>query len=149
GSCELDCAVRRWENCMSEILVLSQIALRNIFASFLNVVIGGILLVGTLLFVVGGSLLSSVDNAMSRSIIGSIGGNIQVYSDKSKDELSLFSNWQNPDLTVVPDFSKVKAALLPIENIKTVVPMGVSGASITYGNTVDLTLEKLRKAVNS
>src|SRR5581483_11114839 len=54
-----------------------------------------------------------------------------------------------PDIAPIPDFSKIKPALLSIENIKAVVPMGVEGASVTYGNTVDLTLEKLRKAINA
>ena len=39
---------------------------------------------------VGSSLLDSIDAAMSRSIIGSVAGHIQVYSAKSKDELALF-----------------------------------------------------------
>lgn len=134
---------------MSELKVLLQIASRNLFASFLNVVIGAVILVGTLLFVVGGSLLRSVDSAMSKSITGSIAGHIQVYSDKSKDELSLFNNWTSPDLAVIPDFSKVKAPLMSVEDVKTVIPMGVNGASVTYGNTIDVILEKLRKAVNS
>jgi ABC-type lipoprotein release transport system permease subunit len=134
---------------MIELLVLLRIAFRNLFASFLNVVIGIVILVGTFLFVVGGSLLGSVDSSMSRSITGSVAGNIQIYSDKSKDELALYDNWSSPDLAVIPDFSKVKSSLLSIENIKTVIPMGTNGASITYGNTVDVTLDKLRKAVNT
>ena len=134
---------------MSELAVLARIAVRNIFASFLNLVIGGIILVGTLLFVVGGSLLSSVDVAMSRSITGSIAGNAQLYSDHSKDELSLFNNWTEPDITPIPDFSKVKPSVTSVANVKTVIPMGVNGASVMYGNTVDLALEKLRKAVDA
>ena len=128
-------------------LFCCSIAFRNLFASFLNVVIGVVILVGTLLFVVGGSLLGSVDSAMSRSITGSVAGHIQVFSDKSKDELALFDNWTSPDLAVIPDYSKIKPALMSVDNVKTVIPMGVNGASITYGNTVDVTLEKLRKAV--
>ena len=134
---------------MSELLLLSRIAFRNLFANFLNWVIGGIILIGTLLFVVGGSTLGSVDSAMSKSIIGSVAGHIQVYSDKSKDELALFGQWTTPDLAAIPDFSKIKGPLESIENVKTVVPMGTNGASVTYGNTLDQTLEKLRKAVQS
>ena len=74
---------------MSGALLLARIAARNLFASFLNLVIGGIILTGTLLFVVGGSLLGSIDAAMSRSITGSIAGHAQIYSAKSKDELAL------------------------------------------------------------
>lgn len=131
---------------MSEALLLSRLAVRNLFSSFLNLVIGGIILVGTLLFVVGGSLLTSMDEAMSKSVTGSIAGHAQVYSSKSKDELSLFGDWTTPDIAAIPDFAKVKPVLLSVDNVKTVVPMGIDGASVTYGNTVDLTLEKLRKA---
>src|SRR6202162_2167968 len=134
---------------MSTIIVLSQIAVRNLFSNFLNIVIGLIILIGTLLFVVGGSVLNSIDSAMSRSITGSVAGNIQVYSDKSKDELALFGNWTTPDLTVISDFSKIKGALQSVDNVKAVIPMGVDGASVTYGNTLDQTLEKLRSSENA
>ena len=131
---------------MSEVLLLSRIAVRNLFSSFLNLVIGGIILVGTLLFVVGGSLITSIDAAMSKSIIGSIAGHAQVYSGKSKDELSLFGDWAVPDIAAIPDYAKIKPAILSVENVKTVIPMGTDGATVTYGNTVDLTLQRLRKA---
>lgn len=131
---------------MSEALLLSRIAVRNLFSSFLNLVIGGIILVGTLLFVVGGSLIASIDAAMSKSIIGSIAGHAQVYSDKSKDELSLYGDWVVPDIAPIVDFSKVKPVLMSVDNVKTVIPMGTENAQVAYGNTVDLTLERLRKA---
>ena len=133
---------------MNEFIVLLQIAFRNLFASFMNIIIGGIILVGTLLFVVGGSILNSVDASMSKSITGSLAGDVQVFSDKSKDQLALYDNWTTPDLTAIPDFSKVKTALLGIDNVKTVIPEGISSAQVMYGNTVDMVLEKLRKAIN-
>jgi ABC-type lipoprotein release transport system permease subunit len=131
---------------VSELLLLSRIAVRNLFSSFLNLVIGGIILVGTLLFVVGGSLIGSIDSAMSKSIIGSIAGHAQVYSAKSKDELSLFGDWAVPDIAPIPDFAKIKPVLMSVDNVRTVVPMGTDGAIVSYGNTVDLTLQRLRKA---
>jgi len=44
---------------------------------------------------------------------------------------------------------KVRASLLKVENVKSVVPMGISGALVTSGNTIDLALEKLRNAVKA
>ncbi len=86
--------------------VLLRIALRNLFASKLNLIIGGIILVGTLLVVVGGALLDSMDQSMSRSIIGSVAGNIQVYSAKSKDPLALYGQMgAEADLAAIDDFS--------------------------------------------
>src|SRR6266576_2195495 len=136
---------------MGKILVLLQIAVRNLFASFLNVIIGGIILVGTLLVVLGSSLLDSMDEAMSKSVTGSVAGNVQLYSSQSKDELSLFGNMggEDPDLSSIDDFPKVKQTLEALPEVKTVIPMGIKGALITSGNTIDLTLEKLRAAVNA
>jgi len=133
---------------MNELLVLAQIARRNLFGSFLNIVIGGIILVGTMLLVVGGSLVDSMDQAMSRSIIGSVAGHAQVYQASSKDTPSLFDQWQIPDLDPIPDFSKIKGPLMSHPNVANVVPQGVNTAIVVYGNTVDQILEKLRKGVS-
>src|SRR5262249_47560056 len=133
---------------MDHLRILIRIALRNLFATKLNLIIGGIILVGTLLVVVGGALLDSMDQSMSRSIIGSGAGNIQVYSAKSKDPLALYGAMgSEPDLSAIDDFSKVKTALESIPDVKTVVPMGINAALITSGNTVDIALEKLRRLV--
>ncbi|GEN08840.1 FtsX-like permease family protein [Myxococcus fulvus] len=130
---------------MGQLRLLLQVAFRNLFTSKINILIGGIIFFGTLLVVVGGALLDSMDSAMSRSIIGSVAGHIQVYSDDSKDELSLYGGMSGePDLAVVDDFSRIKPVLEKHPNVKTVVPMGTSGALITSGNTVDLTLARLR-----
>lgn len=133
---------------MSWFLLLLQTSLRNIFSSFLNVVIGLIVLVGTFFFVVGGSLVDSMDKAVSRSIIGSVAGHVQVYAASSKDAPSLFEGWQIPDLDPIPDFSRVKGPLMAHPNVRSVVPQGVNTAIVVYGNTIDQILEKLRKAVS-
>jgi ABC-type lipoprotein release transport system permease subunit len=125
--------------------LLLQVAFRNLFTSKINLLIGGIIFFGTLLVVVGGALLDSMDSAMSRSIIGSVAGHIQVYSDESRDELGLFGQMGGePDLAALDDFSRIKPVLEKHPNVKTVVPMGTNGALITSGNTVDLTLARLR-----
>jgi len=128
--------------------LLLQISLRNIFSSFLNVVIGLIVLVGTLFFVIGGSLVNSMDKAMSRSIIGSVAGHAQVYQASSADSPALFESWQIPDLDPIPDFSKIKGPLMSDPNVAAVVPEGINTAIVVYGNTIDQILEKLRKAVS-
>src|SRR4029078_2891817 len=53
----------------------------------------------------------------------------------------------DPDLSQLDDFAQVRTSLLKVPNVKSVVPMGISGALVTSGNTIDLALEKLRKAV--
>ena len=130
--------------------VVAQIAFRNLFASRLKtIIVGGIILFGGLLVVAGNSLLDSVVAAMSRSVIGSVAGHIQVYNAKSKDPLEVMGRMMmgDPDLAQLDDFSRVRESLLKVPNVKTVVPMGISGALVTSGNTIDLALEKLRNAV--
>lgn len=133
---------------MSWIILLLQTSLRNIFSSFLNVIIGLIILVGTFFFVVGGSLVDSMDKAVSSSIIGSVAGHAQVYASSSKDAPSLFEGWQIPDLDPIPDFSRIKGPIMAHPNVRSVVPQGVNTAIVVYGNTIDQILEKLRKAVD-
>jgi ABC-type lipoprotein release transport system permease subunit len=130
--------------------VTAQIAFRNLGASRLKtVIVGGIIFFGALLVVVGNSLVDSVDSSMSRSVIGSVAGHIQVYNDKSKDNLEVMGAMRmgDADLTQLDDFAKVRQSLLKVPNVKSVVPMGISGAMVTSGNTIDLALEKLRGLV--
>ena len=58
----------------------AQIAFRNLFASRLKtVIVGGIIFFGAFLVVLLGSLVDSIDHAMSRSVVGSVAGHIQVF----------------------------------------------------------------------
>jgi len=127
--------------------VIVLIALRNLFASRLKtLIVGGIILFGSSLVVVGTALVDSVDASMSRSVIGSVAGHIQVYSAKSKDELTVMGgmNMESPDLTPIDDFAALRRMLLAVPNVKAVVPMGLSAAQVIAGNTVDVVLERLR-----
>ncbi len=130
--------------------VIVVIAFRNLFASRLKtLIVGGIILFGSMLVVVGTALVDSVDASMSRSIIGSVTGHIQVYNAKSADELAVMGNFQmeGADLEQIDDFKTMREALLKVPNVKTVVPMGLSGAMVPAGNSVDVVLEKLRDLV--
>ncbi|WNG35174.1 FtsX-like permease family protein [Archangium violaceum] len=130
---------------MGQLSLLVQVALRNLFTSWINVIIGAIILFGTLLVVVGGAVVDSLDESMSRSIIGSVAGHLQVYSEKSKDSLALFGKMGGEaDLSVLEKFSDIKKVLEQHPNVKTVVPMGTNNTLMTSGNTVDLTLARLR-----
>jgi ABC-type lipoprotein release transport system permease subunit len=132
--------------------VVVLIALRNLFASRLKtLIVGGIILFGSVLVVVGTALVDSLDTAMSRSIIGSVAGHIQVYSANSKDELAVMGSMgmEDPDLATIEDFAALKRACLTVPNVEEVVPMGLSSAIVVAGNTVDVVLEKLRAAVRA
>jgi ABC-type lipoprotein release transport system permease subunit len=135
---------------MDTLRVTTQIAFRNLGASRLKtLIVGAIIFFGALLVVVGNSLVDSVDSSMSRSVIGSVAGHIQVYNAQSKDKLEVMGSMTmgDPDLTQLDDFAKLRASLMRVPNVKAVVPMGISGALVTSGNTIDLALEKLRGLV--
>ena len=129
--------------------ILFRIALRNLAAGRARTaIIGAILLVGTLLVVVGSSLVESVDRGMRSSIQGSLGGHLQVYDARSKDELAIYGGMgREPLLEPIVDFSRVKAVLSQVPNVKRVIPMGIDQALVATGNQIDVALEKLRADV--
>ena len=127
--------------------VIATIATRNLLASKLKTfIVGGIILFGALLVVLGTSFLESITSSMSRSIIGSVSGHIQVYSAKSKDKLEVVGSFSfdGQDLEEIDDFARLRQTLMEEPNVKSVVPMGISGALVTSGNTIDLALAELR-----
>ncbi len=134
---------------MEKLSAIVLIAFRNLFASRLKTaIVGGIICAGAWLVVLGSSIIDSVSEGMRKSIVGSAAGDIQIYSAKSKDELAIFGGGLgDPDLAEIDDFTKLKAALEKDPNVKSVVPMGISGALVTSGNTIDLALAALRDAV--
>jgi ABC-type lipoprotein release transport system permease subunit len=130
--------------------VIAQIAFRNLFASRLKtVIVGGIIFFGALLVVAGTSFLDSIVTGMRRSIVGSVAGDIQVYSAESKDPLEVMGSFnpEGADLAALPDFAKVREAVMSVPGVKAVVPMGVSGAIVPSGNTIDVALARLRDLV--
>jgi ABC-type lipoprotein release transport system permease subunit len=128
-----------------------KIGLRNLLASRAKTfIIGGIVLLGAALVVVGSSLLDSVDRGMRASIQGSLGGHLQVYDARSKDELALYGGMMGESqLEPIEDFSRVKAALSKVPNVRQVVPMGIDQAMVSIGNQFDVALERLRADVRA
>lgn len=130
---------------MTKLSIILHLAVRSIFARRINLLIGALVFAGTLLLVVGGSIVASVDEGMRRSITGSVAGDLQVFSAASRDEISIFGGpGGEPDLVSIRDFPKVKAALLSLDNVKAVVPMGINGSLFIPGTTLDLALGDVR-----
>jgi ABC-type lipoprotein release transport system permease subunit len=129
--------------------ILLRIAMRNLLAGWAKtLIIGAILLLGTVLVVAGSSLVESVVRGMRSSIQGSLGGHLQVYSAASKDELALYGGMgREPLLEPITDFSRLKSVLSAVPNVKRVVPMGIDQAVVATGNQIDVALEKLRADV--
>jgi ABC-type lipoprotein release transport system permease subunit len=132
--------------------ILLLISLRSVAAHRVkSAVVGGIMFFGTFLLVVGGSLLDSVEDSMSRSVTASMAGNLQVYSSKAEDKLALFGGFGAPgaeDIGEIEEFAKVRASLLAVPNVKAVVPMGVTVSTVFGQNEIDMVLGSLRDGVN-
>ncbi len=132
--------------------LVSTLCLRNLLAHKMKSLIVGVLLAfGTFLVVIGSSLLSSVESAMEGSVTNSLAGHLQVYSSEAKDKLALFGemNMGSPDVGEVPDFMTVESLIKPVENVASVVPMGIAMATVFGRNEIDTILNDLRAAVDS
>jgi ABC-type lipoprotein release transport system permease subunit len=129
--------------------VLLRIAFRNLTASpTRTAILGAIVLVGSLIVVVGSSVLDSIDRGMRTSIQGSLGGHLQVYDADSEGALELYGGLRGESLLEpIEDFSRVKDVLARVPNVREVVPMGIDQAMVATGTTFDAALERLREDV--
>lgn len=129
---------------------LVEVALRNLVRHWVkSAIVGAIMAFGTFLIVAGTAHLDSIQEAMEKSVTGSVAGHLQVYDAGAKDELALFGGMamSRPDIGFVPDFEKVKRVLSAVPNVETVVPMGLDTAISASGSDLDRNLAELRAAV--
>jgi ABC-type lipoprotein release transport system permease subunit len=129
--------------------VLLRIAFRNLTAAPVRTaILGAIVLVGSMIVVVGSSILDSIDRGMRTSIQGSLGGHVQVYDARSEGALELYGGLRGePLLEPIEDFAKVKGVLEKVPNVRQVVPMGIDQAFVATPTTFDAAVEKLREDV--
>ena len=127
---------------------LTRIALRNLVAHRVKTAIVGVLLVfGAVLIVVGGSLVTTMDRSMEKSIVSSLSGHLQVYAADAKDKVSLFpSPIEGNDIGHIPDFPKLRRALEALPEVEAVVPQGIELAMVFGGNLLDRELREWRAA---
>ena len=130
-------------------MLLLKLAFRNILLHKLKTsVIGAIIVIGTVLAVVGNSLVDAVSTGMQKSIVQSLAGHIQIYSSHAKEKLALFGDTGGnvTDIGHVRDFRRVKETLMrEIPDIQSMIPMGTNFAFINPGNVLDSKLEEYRK----
>jgi len=132
--------------------LLLRLALRSLRGHRVKVlIVGSLLAFGTFLLVFGTTLLGNVERAMEASVTGSLTGQIQIVSDKAKDQLAFYGPQAaaDQDLGTIASFPEVKEALLGIPNVKAVVPMGRHVAQPILGNEMDQLLGEVRDAVNA
>jgi ABC-type lipoprotein release transport system permease subunit len=135
---------------LQTLLVVVQMALQNLFANrWKTLIVGGIIAFGAFLVVIGTSLLDAVDDAMRRSVTGSIAGDIQVYSADSKDHVQILGSptGEADNLVPIDDFSELRRVLEKTPNVANVVPMGVNTGMASFGNSVDQALDRLRSTI--
>ncbi|MEC9443229.1 MAG: FtsX-like permease family protein [Myxococcota bacterium] len=139
-------------NLLVSLRIVFLIAMRNLTSHRVkSLIVGSIMAFGTMLMVVGTSLLDSVEESMEKVVSSSLTGQLQIYSTQGRDELSLFGGLtaSRPDIGEIEDFSKLKQLVEPIENVEAIVPMGVTIATGAGGNDIDSTLADLRRAVDA
>ena len=134
----------------AKLRLLVLLAVRSLYShKAKSLIVGTLIFFGTVLVVVGTSLLASVERAMSASIISSVAGHLQVYDADAKDPLALFGSgfMGVDDIGVMPDFARVKQTLEALDNVKAVIPMGIGLAMTNEENEVDAVLASLREAM--
>lgn len=135
---------------MGPLLLILRLSLRNLLARRINLLVGALLLFGTLGLVVGSSLVESVNRAMARSVRGTAAGDLQIYSRASRDPLAFWAlPFAEPEQTEITDFARLKKVALTVPHVKSVVPMGLGMGLIVRGNRLDAALARLRTAINA
>jgi ABC-type lipoprotein release transport system permease subunit len=126
------------------------LALRNVAAHRVkSAIVGSILFFGTFLVVSGRALIQSIEHAMETSITSSLAGHLQVYAKDAKDPLALFGGggFGSSDIGEIPDAGANLAPIAALDNVKAIVPMGITNATVFSGNELDGVLSELRDAV--
>jgi len=128
---------------------LIRIAWRNLWAhKAKTLVVGIILTMGTILVLLGASLLSTLDTSMSESLIGSIAGHLQVSDANGKDKLVLFpSPVDGTDFGHLDKFKELRSEIEKLPEVEAMIPMGFAFAFVFGGNLLDIKLAEIRKAM--
>ena len=97
-----------------------------------SAIVGALLVLGTVLVTCGVALLDNVEESISRSVIESLAGHLQIYDAKAKDQLAIYGDGSGgmPDVGEIESFKRLLEATSRFENIDALVPMGVNLTSM-------------------
>lgn len=111
-------------------------------------IVGSIMFFGAFLWTMGSSLLGSLDRAMSRTIVDSVSGHLQIYEKDTRDSLQLFggATFGAPDIGDIPSFQALESALADVPNVAALVPMGTTVGLLANDSDLDRALGDLRRA---
>ena len=116
-----------------------------------SLIVGSLLGLGTVLVTCGIALLDNIENSISRSVIESLSGHLQIYDRDAKDKLAIYGDGAGgmPDIGEIKSFEALRTVLKDFDNVRALVPMGVNIASMNRGNPLELRLEAWRKAMDT
>ncbi len=116
-----------------------------------SLIVGGLMAMGAFLVVLGGALQGSLEHTMRTSIVDSVTGDIQLYAKDAKDKLAIFGGFGfgSEDLGEIKSFADVQKTLAAVDNVKTVIPMGITNGGFSTPGDLDRGLADLRDAVRS
>jgi ABC-type lipoprotein release transport system permease subunit len=137
---------------IAELRLMVLLSLRSLWTHKVKTLtVGSLLFFGTFLVVVGTALLDSIETSMARSITASLAGHVQLYDKDAKDPLALFGSgfMGSDDIGEIGDFSKVKAVVEAVPNVKAIVPMGIGMATISTPVELDQVFASLREAIRA
>lgn len=129
--------------------VLLRMALRNLAVHRVKSgVVGAIMFFGTFLVVSGTSMLDSIRGAMEKSITSSLSANIQVYDAAAEDQLALFGGFGGgaQEIGEIQNYGPLRDAIMSVDGVKAVVPMGIAMATVFGGTELDRVLNDIRAA---
>ena len=83
------------------------------------------------------------------AIVQSISGDLQIYQKDTKDQLALFGGigFGTEDIGEIPSFTKLKDAVAKVDNVESVVPMGIANAGVSTPGDLDRALNEMRDLV--
>src|SRR5690606_33574616 len=142
-------ARRRRSGLMESLRILLLMACRSLGGHKIKgLIVGSLLAFGTYLFVLGTTLLESVERAMEASITRSITGHVQLVSARAVDRLTFFGPEasSDQDIGVLPDFSRVREVASKIPGVAAVVPMGRYYGQPILNTELDEAIEALEEA---
>lgn len=134
------------------LVLIAWLAVRNLVLHRVkSFVVGGILFFGTFLLVVGGSVVTTLQGTLERSITSSLAGHIQLYDQDARDTLALFPSGSpgTADVGEIPDFQPVHDVALGVPNVRDVVPMGLLNAIVLGETETDRLVSHLRRALDA
>ena len=116
-----------------------------------SLIVGSLLVLGTVLVTCGIALLDNVEQSIARSVIESLAGHLQIYDSRAQDKLAIYGDGSGgmPDVGEIDSFKSLLEAVNGFDNIDALIPMGVNLASMNRGNALERRLATWRKEINT